>query len=204
MKGKNSPSKNFPLTFRLKDLDRVQPYLDRLGIKPHTVDLFDLAYYSGPGTLGGRVIVPIHDVGGALIAYAGCAAEPGANPEQLFIPPQFDASLELYNLRRAIAAQTEVVVVVEDFFDCMKITQSGFPGVTALMGNRMSDAQEIALVEKFSRVLLLLDGDDAGWRATQDCIRRLSTQVFVRAAVLPSNTKPMNLSEDEICAIIRS
>ncbi len=204
MLDKHSSSKNPPLSFRLNNLDTARPQLARLGIEPRTVDLFDLGYHSGVGALSGRIIVPIHNADAALIAYAGCLAEPHADPERLFVPGQFDASLEVYNLHRAIAAQSEGVVVVEDFFDCMKVHQAGFPAVVALMGHEMSEAQEVALVEEFTTVLLFLDGDDAGWRATQDCVRRLSTQAYVRAAVLPSNSKPIYLSEDEIRAIIRS
>lgn len=204
MLDKHSSSKNSPLALRLSNLDIAQPQLARLGINPDTADLFGLRYYSGAGPLAGRIIIPIQNAHAALIAYAGCALEPDANPVPIFVPPEFDVSLELYNLHRAIAAQSEEVVVVEDFFDCMKVHQAGFAAVVALMGHEMSEAQEVALVEEFTRVLLFLDGDDAGWRATHDCVRRLSTQAFVRAAVLSSNSKPINLSGDEICAIIRS
>jgi DNA primase len=201
---KDSSAKNPPLTFRLNDLDMVQPQLTPLGIEPRTAEFFGLGYYSHAGVLAGRVIVPIHDANANLIAYAGCALEPKADSEPLFVPSRFDASLELYNLHRAIATQSEEVVVVGDFFDCMKIHQAGFPAVIALMGHEMSEMQEAALVEEFTRILLFLDGDDAGWRAMQDCIRRLSTQAFVRAAILPSNCRPLDLSEDAIRAIIRS
>jgi DNA primase len=204
MNANHSPPKNRPLTLTLGNLDKARPELARLGIEPRTVDLFDLGYHSGTGALAGRVIVPIHDADAALIAYACCVVGADGGPERLFVPSQFDASLELYNLHRAIAAQSGQVIVVEDFFDCMKIHQAGFPAVIALMGHEMSEAQEIALVEQFERIFLLLDGDDAGWLGTQDFVRRLSTQTFVRAAVLPSNSRPVDLSGDEICAIIRS
>jgi 5S rRNA maturation endonuclease (ribonuclease M5) len=201
---KDSSSKNRPLAFKLDNLELARSQLAQLGIEQRTADLFGLGYYSGTGALAGRIIVPLYDVDAHLIAYAGCVLKPEANLEPLFVPPKFDASLELYNLHRAVAAQSEEVILVEDFFDCMKVHQAGFPAVIALMGHEMSVTQEAALVAKFTRVLLFLDGDDAGWRAAQDCIRRLSTQAFVRAAVLPSNSKPIDLSEDEIRAIIRS
>ena len=204
MLDKHSSSKNSPLAFRLSNLDTARPQLDQLGIEPRTVDLFGLGYYSGVGALAGRIIVPIHDADAHLIAYAGCVSESDVNPVTLFVPPEFDPSLDVYNLHRALAAQSEEVVVVEDFFDCMKVHQAGVPSVIALMGGEMSSAQEVALLGKFARFMLFFDGDDAGWRATQDCIRRLSTQAFVRAAVLPSNRKPTDLSQDEICGIIHS
>lgn len=204
MLGKHSSSNNPPLAFRLDNLQTAKPKLAKLDIEAHTVDHFDLGYYAGTGTLAGRIIVPIQSADGILIGYAGCVPEPHAYREWLSVPSEFDASLELYNLHRAIAAQSEEVIVVEDFFDCMKVYQAGFPTVIALMGREMSVTQEAALVANFTRLLLFLSGDDAGWRAAQDCVRRLSTQVFVRAAIPPSNSKPIDLSEDEIRAIVRS
>jgi len=204
MLDKDSSSKNPPLGFRLTNLETTRPLLAQLGIEPSIADLFDLGYCSAAGCLAGRIIVPIHNVSGALLAYAGCSVDSAVVPQRLFFPPQFDPSLEVYNLHRAIAPQKEEVIVVEDFFDCMKVHQAGFPAVIALMGHEMSMAQEAALVAKFTRLLLFLDGDDAGWRSAQECIRRLATQAFVRTAILPSHSKPINLSEDEIRAIIRS
>jgi DNA primase len=52
------------------------------------------------------------------------------------------------------------VVLVEGFFDCMKVTQAGFPCV-ALMGSTMSDAQEELIREHFAHVVVVLDGDEA-------------------------------------------
>jgi len=173
---KHSSSNNPPLAFRLDNLQTAEPQLAKLGIEARTVVLFGLGYYSDAGALAGRLIVPIHNAAGALVAYAGCVPEPHAYPERLFVPSQFDPSLEVYNLHRAVAAQSEEVIVVEDFFDCMKVHQAGFPAVTALMGHEMSVTQEAALVAQFARLLLFLGGDDAGWRATQDCIRRLSSR----------------------------
>ena len=42
----------------------------------------------------------------------------------------------------------------------MKVAQSGFP-VVALMGSSLSKRQEELLVQRFKRVALMLDGDEA-------------------------------------------
>ena len=193
---------NPPLSFRLTELRNAERYVAQLGLEPATVSLFGVGFYSGGGELGGRTIIPIHDAGAMLIGYAGCSLSDGTKREWLFMPPHFDPRLDLYNLHRALAVGSRAVAVVEDFFDCMKVSQAGFPAVVALMADQMSEEQERLLIGRFDRILLLLDGDDRGWLATQNCIRRLATQVFVRAAILPSNRRPIDLSEKELCSII--
>ena len=78
----------------------------------------------------------------------------------LFIYAAFHKSLELFKLHRIPEGEC-TVVVVEGFFDCMKVTQAGFPCV-ALMGSTMSKTQEKLLEKGFGEVILMLDGDDAG------------------------------------------
>src|SRR5712692_10409391 len=70
-------------------------------------------------------------------------------------------SLVLFNLHRAMERgrlTQQPLIVVEGFFDCMKVWQGGFNCV-ALMGCEESAAQEELLVRHASQVLLMLDGD---------------------------------------------
>ena len=104
-----------------------------------------------------RFVIPIHNAKGELVAYAGRSID-GAEPRYKF-PAGFHKSLELFNLHRVNGDVT--VVLVEGFFDCMKVTQAGYPCV-ALMGSTMSKAQEELLAEHFAHVVVMLDGDEAG------------------------------------------
>lgn len=73
----------------------------------------------------------------------------------------------LYNLHRLLAGKSpERIVAVEGFSDSMKLHQAGFPAV-ALMGSSLSEIQEVLLCAKFSRVLLLFDGDEPGQRLSK-------------------------------------
>ena len=89
-----------------------------------------------------RIVIPIHNSEGELVAYAGRSID-GSEPRYKF-PAGFHKSLELFNLHRVKGEVS--VVLVEGFFDCMKVTQAGFPCV-ALMGSTMSKAQEELLGE---------------------------------------------------------
>src|SRR5215472_15122077 len=62
---------NPPLRFRLHNIDCEHPYLTQRGISLATAHTFGVGLYPGPGFLAGRLVVPIHDHSGQLIAYAG-------------------------------------------------------------------------------------------------------------------------------------
>ena len=64
----------------------------------------------------------------------------------------------LFHYDQARAAAGDQVIVVEGFFDCMRVYQAGFVNVVALMGARLSAAQKVLLAARFTRALLLLDG----------------------------------------------
>ncbi|TAL03635.1 MAG: hypothetical protein EPO07_05905, partial [Verrucomicrobia bacterium] len=76
----NTP--NAPLKFRLDKLQREHPYLinDR-GLTLETIVDFGLGYFTGEkGLMVGRVVIPIHNVKGELVAYAG--RWPGEPPDK--------------------------------------------------------------------------------------------------------------------------
>lgn len=59
------------------------------------------------------------------------------------------------------------VVLVEGFFDCMKVTQAEYACVS-LMGCSLSGEQERLIAAHFQHVTIMLDGDDAGRRAASE------------------------------------
>jgi DNA primase len=146
--------------------------------------------------MSGRMVIPIHNEMGELVAYAGRAID-GSEPRYK-LPAGFKKSLELFNLHRAVAGNEErSVVIVEGFFDCMKVHQAGFPAI-ALMGSSLSQKQEDLLAKHFRMAWLLLDGDDAGQGAADDCLARLAQRTFVRLVRLEDGRQPDSLSADEI------
>ena len=110
---------NRTLGFRLFGIDPSHPYVESRGISLATARLFGIGYYSGRGFLSGRVVIPIHNQAGNLIAYAGRSVD-GAPPKYK-LPLAFRKSVELFNLHRAVHRRCRGVVVVEGFFDCMKV-----------------------------------------------------------------------------------
>jgi DNA primase len=180
---------NPPLTFTFKHLDTKHPYLTQeRGLKEATIDFFGLGHHAGKGIMHNRVVIPIHNDQGELVAYAG--RSPGDPPEgegKYRFPPNFHKSLVLYNLHRAREHAAEGLIVVEGFFTVFEFWQRGRRNVVALMGSAMSREQERLIVETVGpkgRVLLALDNDEAGHKGSTDAISRLSSQVFVREMAL--------------------
>jgi len=191
---------NKPLTFNLQNIDRAHPYLKERGVSEETAKKFGVGFFPGKGSMHGRIVIPIHNPKGELVAYAGRSID-GTEPRYKF-PAGFHKSLELYNVHRV---REEVsVVLVEGFFDCMKVTQAGFP-CSALMGSTMSNAQEEIIREHFAHVVVVLDGDEAGRGASEGIVDRLRRAVFqVNVVNLPDGVQPDQLSIDELHRLIDS
>ena len=91
----------------------------------------------------------------------------GEEPKYRF-PAGFRKSLVLFNLHRVLKTGARTVVVVEGFFDALAVHQAGYPAVVALMGSTLSRQQGDLLTTHFDRVLLMLDGDEAGRHGAAD------------------------------------
>src|ERR1051325_7808950 len=121
--------------------------------------------------MSGRIVIPIYNLHGQLVAYAGRALD---NREPKYkLPAGFRKVLELFNLQRAMATGSRIVIVVEGYFDCVRVHQAGFPCVVALMGSSLSAAQESGLRRHCEGIVLMLDGDAAGRAATDVIATRL-------------------------------
>ena len=177
------------------------PYLERRGIDPKTAAWFGAGYYAGAGFLRERVAFPIHDERGYLVAYAGRSVD-AHEPRYLF-PRGFRKSQVVFNLHRAIepaARQRNWAIVVEGFFDCLKVHQAGYGNVVALMGLSASSRQSELLQSRFRNLVVMLDGDAAGRQASQLLAKRWPSS---RVAVVPDGRQPDQLSNSEIQQVLR-
>lgn len=191
--------RNPPLTFALRNIDHTDSYLKERGITEATARAFGVGLFSGKGSMHGRYVLPIHNAKGELVAYAGRSID-GMEPRYKF-PAGFRKSLELYNLHRVEGELS--VVLVEGFFDCMKIHQAGFPCI-ALMGCTMSSEQEDLIAGRFGEVVIMLDGDAAGRGAAEEIEERLQRRVYlVKRVELPDGGQPDQLSLEEIQNVLR-
>ena len=182
---------NPPLPFALTGIDPSHPYLAGRGIDPATAAVFGVGFYAGPGLLSGRIAIPISNARGQTVAYAGRALD--GRPPKYKLPLGFRKAAELFNLHRAVATGSPTVILVEGYFDCLRVHQAGLPWVVALMGSSLGSEQERLLLPRFQRVVLLLDGDAAGRAASRAIGARLSGKFLVTVIQLPDRAQPDQL-----------
>lgn len=196
----SSAEPNRPLGFALQGIDTLHPYLTKRGISPSTARWFGVGMYHGVGFLAGRCVIPIRDDKSRLVAYVGRAVN-GEEPKYRF-PAGFRKSQVLFNLHRAIETDGHNVIVVEGFFDALKVYQAGHPAVVALMGSSFSQRQSELLLSRFASVTLMLDGDQPGRRAAEVIAKLLKPKVCVHKVELPNRVQPDQLSSAEINVLV--
>ena len=190
---------NCPLGFALQRIDTRHPYLAQRGISPATARLFGVGIYHGNGFLAGRCVIPIRNEKSQLVAYAGRAVN-GEEPKYRF-PAGFRKSQLLFNLDRAMQTGGRHVIVVEGFFDALKVHQAGHP-VVALMGASFSQRQSELLLNHFASATLMLDGDEPGRRAAQFIEHLLTAKLPITKVDLPNHIQPDQLSPSEINVLV--
>jgi DNA primase len=191
------------LGFTLQNIDPAHPYFSERGLTPETVAEFGLGFCN-KGSMTGRVVIPIHNADSQLVAYVGrWPGTPSGDTSKYRLPPGFKKSLELFNLHRAMKADSgQPLIVVEGFFDCMKLWQHGIKRVVALMGSTLSPAQA-ELIDRNTnsddRIILMLDEDDAGRAGCEQALQCLAPKAFVKAFRFPKEgQQPDQLTAEEI------
>jgi DNA primase len=199
---------NAPLKFRLDKLERSHPYLtEQRGLTPETIVDFGVGYCS-KGMMEGRIAIPIHNAKGEVVAYAGrFVGEPGEDTPKYKLPPGFRKSQELFNLDRAAKQPAdEPLVIVEGFFDAMKLHQHGCHKVVAIMGSTLSSAQEELIrqhTNSQSHVIVMLDENEAGKAGREDIACRLSKFCFVRVYQFSQpDMEPEHLTAEDVQQLI--
>ncbi len=117
-----------------------------------------------------RVMFPIRDAAGKMTGFGARILDPNDIPKFLNSPQTvlFDKSHLLYGLnfaRKPIRAQDQVVIV-EGYLDVILLHQAGFDNTVSPMGTALNEDQ-LRLLKKFTRrIVLALDADAAGEKAT--------------------------------------
>ena len=98
------------------------------------------------------------------------------------------------------------LVIVEGFFDAMKLHQHGCRKVVAIMGSTLSAAQEELIrqhANSQSHVIIMLDENEAGRAGREDIAGRLSKFCFVRVHQFDQpDREPEHLTDDELADIV--
>ena len=209
--GSDPKAPNPPLKFTLDKLQFDHPYLlECRGLTPETIAEFGLGYFTGQkGLMVGRIVIPIRNIQGELVAYAGRwpGDPPNTEAPKYKLPPNFRKSLELFNADRAFKEPADApLAIVEGYFDAIKLYQNGWRKVVALMGSTMSPAQELIIREHTtpqSHIVVMLDEDEAGIFGREDITAHLARFCFVKTHVFEEpGMQPEHLSAGDVQEIL--
>ncbi len=148
-----------------------------------------------------RVMFPIADVRGRVIAFGGRAMNADAPAKYLNTAETslFHKGRLLYNHHNARKAAHDAreVIAVEGYVDVMALTMAGFPHAVAPLGTALTEEQLALLWRMADEPTLCFDGDKAGrkaaWRAIDVALPAMEPGKSLKFALLPEGQDPDDL-----------
>lgn len=139
-----------------------------------------------------RIAIPIRDIKGRLVGISGRSLD-GESKRKFLHSSGFTRDCYLFGEHRLKEGGVGRGIIVEGFFDAIYLWQQGYPAV-ALMGTYPSVIQVEKLVRFFNEVVVLPDGDDAGYEGADRVSRALSRRMsHVQVAPMPKGRDPDEL-----------
>lgn len=149
----------------------------------------------------GRIMFPIADVQGRVIAFGGRAMASDAKAKYLNSPetPLFHKGHNLYNLAsaRKAAYDAGTIIVAEGYMDVIALAQGGIINAVAPLGTAITEEQIMLLWRMAPEPVLCFDGDNAGVRAAERAMERALPKVkaghSMLFALMPMGEDPDSL-----------
>ena len=195
----------FGLGYAPPGRSNLKEHLGSKGVEPAMIEACGLVV-TGEGVpvsydrFRDRIMFPIEDVRGRVIAFGGRAMSKDVPAKYLNSPETdlFHKGRVLYNHSRARKeADGRPVIVVEGYMDAIALHAAGFPEAVAPLGTALTE-QHLAMLWRMSdEPILCLDGDEAGlraaYRAVDLALERLEPGRSMRFAILPDGQDPDDL-----------
>jgi len=148
-----------------------------------------------------RVMFPITDPRGRVVAFGARALDPNAKPKYINTgeTPLFSKGHLLYNFAsaRPAAIKSQSIVVAEGYVDVIALVRAGVEAAVAPLGTALTEDQLHLLWRTAPEPILAFDGDDAGLRAAHRAARlalpHLRPGMSLRFAFLPQGEDPDSL-----------
>ncbi len=124
-----------------------------------------------------KVMYPIFDLRGNVIAFGGrkFPGEEGAKYINSSDTPVFKKSKNLYGLNLAKNSGSETVILTEGYMDTIALHQAGFDNAVGALGTSFTADQANLLSRYFKEIVVTMDIDEAGQKATKRAIEILKT-----------------------------
>ncbi len=195
----------FPLGWASPDWRGLFEFLSRKGVKDTVLYRSGLILRSREGNpydlFRGRLLFPISNLQGKVIAFGGRGLA-DETPKYLNSPesPIFRKRRELYGLHltKRLITQEGRVLIVEGYFDFLRVYTSGFRNVVATLGTALSE-DHVRVLKRFApEAVVVFDGDQAGEAASLRGLEAfLEGEMSVKVVALPSGKDPDTLIKEK-------
>jgi DNA primase len=149
-----------------------------------------------------RIMVPIRDHAGKLVATSGRAFYDWQRPKYMH-SKGFKRDYYVYGEHRVPqGARGLTGYLTEGFFDVIRLAMYGYSYPFAIMGSHVSPFQVEKIVKLFDRVVIVPDGDKAGYESAEKAQKVLQTRIPCRTVNMPEGFDPDDLTEEQAHRII--
>ena len=189
----------FPLGWATADWRGLLEFLSKRGIKDAVLYRSGLIVRSKEGNpfdlFRGRLLFPIHNLQGKVIAFGGRGLA-NEMPKYLNSPESaiFRKRRELFGLhltKRFVTQGESRMLIVEGYFDFLKVYRSGFKNVVATLGTSLTEDHVRVLKRFVQEALVIYDGDLACEAASLRGLEVfLEGEMSVKVAALPPGKDP--------------
>jgi len=150
----------------------------------------------------GRIIFPIADAVGRVVAFGGRVLDKESQPKYLNSPEtpiyQKGRFLYAYHVAKNAIKERGFAIITEGYMDAIACHQYGFTNTVASLGTAFTDAMGRLLKRLCTKAVYLYDGDEAGQKAMFGGTQVLLAHDFqVRIVALPPEDDPDSLLRRE-------
>ncbi len=199
-----------PLRFYL-NLDGHSTYLQERGVTASTIARYGIGLCS-KGVLNGYVAMPVHrwpkeSDGENPVGYVGRWPGDDWNDDdrpRYKVPGGFEVSRVVYGLEQALDVSNSScpLVAVEGVFKVYHLVQHGFPNCVSTFTSSLSDEQADILVSCGRPIVLMFDGNTAGYAGMRTAAARLITRSWVRVVKLDDGVEPDHSSGEQLKKVL--
>lgn len=132
------------------------------GIKPETYRKFE-AFHHHDKDFVGRVVFPIRDISGKIVAFNGRHMS-GGDPKYKIYPT--GAKMPLFPQVKPIK---DSVILVEGIYDAINLHDKGLPNAVCCFGTNNISVDKLSMlsIQGVNRIDIFFDGDEAGQKAAE-------------------------------------
>lgn len=190
----------FGVGYALPDWETLHQYLTSKGFSEDLLLRSGVIAKSARGTLydrmRGRLVFPIYNARGKVVAFGGRALTPEMEPKYLNSPESeiFQKRKEFFglnNAKRFITDENPRIYITEGYLDQIRMAVCGFKNTVATLGTALTDDHVRTIKRYAQEAVLLYDGDKAGQAAAMRGLEIfLKEGMVVKVLVLPQGQDP--------------